>query len=196
MSKSEISKRELKAQRVKDLFIETTKNIIIEQGIKEVSARKVADEAGYTFATIYNHFKNMDELLFATRSKIIAELISVLQNTANNSKNIIYDVFKCYIDYLVNNTNIFELLFYVKLNKQHTNFEKNVDYALLSEMFINSFKQLNYREELLDVCNTIFFSIHGMLMIYISGNFNMQKEELFLHLNKTLKLFKLEVNNA
>lgn len=184
-----MSNKELKAQRVKGIFIETTKNIIIEHGVDAVSARKVADIAGYTFATIYNHFSNMDELLFETRAKVIAEIISFLHNkvTEGNKQDAVYTIFKNYIDYFIEHPNYFQFLFYKKLDNEHGDFEANNEYMLLGQILIEAIDDTDTSD-----CNTVFFAVHGMLMIYISQNFGMTKEQLYQYLDKLTNHFDTE----
>ena len=42
-------------------FIKVTKQMILESGIDNTSVRNVAETAGYFYATIYNHFGDMEE---------------------------------------------------------------------------------------------------------------------------------------
>lgn len=185
-----MSKKEIKAQRVKDTFIETTKNMIVAHGVDAVSARKVADTAGYTFATIYNHFSNMDELLFETRSKVIAEIVSFLHNKATESKkhDAVYTIFKNYIDYFIEHPNYFKFLFFKKLDKEHIDFEANNEYVLLGQILNGAFDDADASSG----CDTVFFAVHGMLMIYISQNFGMTKEQLYQYLEKLTNHFDTE----
>lgn len=50
-------------EEVFKLFIEVSKNIIDEEGVEYVSARKIGERSGYSYATIYNYFKDINELL-------------------------------------------------------------------------------------------------------------------------------------
>ncbi|HRZ43173.1 MAG TPA: TetR/AcrR family transcriptional regulator [Bacteroidales bacterium] len=56
--------KELQEQRMRGYFIEATKNLIKGEGIRSVSVRAVADHAGYSFATMYNYFRDLNELIF------------------------------------------------------------------------------------------------------------------------------------
>jgi flavodoxin len=78
MPESDLSRKEIKTQRVRKVFVGITKKMILEQGIEAVSVRKVADEAGYTVATVYNHFEHADELLSVTRDVLLNDLVLYL----------------------------------------------------------------------------------------------------------------------
>ena len=48
-------------------FVDATAEIIEEEGLENVTIRKVADKAGYNSATIYNYFSEISHLLFLHR---------------------------------------------------------------------------------------------------------------------------------
>ncbi|SHJ86960.1 transcriptional regulator, TetR family [Dethiosulfatibacter aminovorans DSM 17477] len=60
---SAIDKKELKRIRMMRYFIDAAIKIIDEEGIDNLTIRKVADMAGYNSATIYNYFENLDHLV-------------------------------------------------------------------------------------------------------------------------------------
>ncbi|MDX5609295.1 TetR/AcrR family transcriptional regulator, partial [Clostridioides difficile] len=43
-------------------FIEAAQNIMENEGIENITLRKVADMAGYNSSTLYKYFKNLDHL--------------------------------------------------------------------------------------------------------------------------------------
>ena len=58
-----IDKKEIKRKRMMGYFIDAAINIIDEDGIENLTIRKVADMAGYNSATLYNYFENLDHLV-------------------------------------------------------------------------------------------------------------------------------------
>ncbi|MCI8639765.1 MAG: TetR/AcrR family transcriptional regulator [Coprococcus sp.] len=56
--------KNIKKERVIRYFVEAALDIMETEGIGAVTARKVADKAGYTVSSLYNHFDNLDYLLF------------------------------------------------------------------------------------------------------------------------------------
>lgn len=53
----------IKQKRVMMYFIEATQELILEDGIENLSIKKIAEKAGYNSATIYNYFENLEELI-------------------------------------------------------------------------------------------------------------------------------------
>ncbi|MBU1240441.1 TetR/AcrR family transcriptional regulator [Myxococcota bacterium] len=58
-----MSNRELQRRRTMGYFIKACKEILEEEGAAKLSARRVAERAGYSYATIYTYFKDMSSLL-------------------------------------------------------------------------------------------------------------------------------------
>jgi AcrR family transcriptional regulator len=56
--------KEIQEQRMRGYFIQATKNILKGEGLKSISVRNIADQAGYSYATLYNYFKDVNELIF------------------------------------------------------------------------------------------------------------------------------------
>lgn len=57
------SKKEIQNERKIRYFIEAAWKIEDSEGLEAITARKVADLAGYNVATLYNYFENLDHLL-------------------------------------------------------------------------------------------------------------------------------------
>lgn len=56
--------KELQEQRMREYFIQACKDLLKGEGLRSVSVRSVADRAGYSFATMYNYFRDINDLLF------------------------------------------------------------------------------------------------------------------------------------
>ena len=50
-------------------FIETTRSLIDDIGVKNISIRKIAEKAGFHNSTIYLYFKDVDELILLASLK-------------------------------------------------------------------------------------------------------------------------------
>ncbi len=58
-----MTNKELQKARTLGFFVQAAKSIIEEEGTSALSARKVGKRAGYSYATLYNYFKDMRELI-------------------------------------------------------------------------------------------------------------------------------------
>ena len=46
--------KEIQEKRMRDYFIQATREILKGEGIESISVRNIADRAGYSYATLYN----------------------------------------------------------------------------------------------------------------------------------------------
>ena len=53
----------LKRKRIMIYFIEATEKLIRSDGVEGLSIRKIASEAGYNSATLYNYFEDLEYLV-------------------------------------------------------------------------------------------------------------------------------------
>ena len=201
MDNNILNKSEIKAKRVKEVFVNTTKQMIIDNGIDNISTRKIADNAGYAFATLYNHFKDLDELLMLTRDSIIDDVASyLLSNTINQTgENIIKHTFKSYIDYCINYPNAFKFFFLYTQKEKKKDFSDINSFHKLGSIFTDAFSILGseYKigiKSIQRISNTIFYSVHGMLIVHLSNNFDLTTDELYSGLDDTLEILLKNYN--
>lgn len=82
-----LSNRMIQKRRMYQIFIDATIDIIDNEGIDNVTIRKVADKAGYNSATIYNYFKNLDELKFFSVMSYMQKYLETLSYTHEEFKD-------------------------------------------------------------------------------------------------------------
>ncbi|MCK5738880.1 TetR/AcrR family transcriptional regulator [bacterium] len=120
-------KNEIQEQRMREYFIEATKKILKGEGLKAISARNIAEQAGYSYATLYNYFKDIKELIFECVQDFQEECsIQVTQATEQlpHGPQRIREIIKSHTQYFIQYPGIFELFYLEKIsdigNKQGT----------------------------------------------------------------------------
>lgn len=114
----------LQEQRIRGYFIEATKEILKSEGLKSVSVRNIAEKAGYSFATLYNYFKDAKDLVFLCVQDFQEECsahVSTRSAKAARGEKKLRAILLAYLEYFVQYPGIFELFFMEKLsdlNKQ------------------------------------------------------------------------------
>lgn len=53
-----------KEQRMREYFITAAREILQAEGMKALNVRAIAERAGYSYATLYNYFSDIKELIF------------------------------------------------------------------------------------------------------------------------------------
>lgn len=59
-----IKNKELQEMRMRGYFIQATKDILKGEGLSSVNVRGIAEQAGYSYATLYNYFNDINDLVF------------------------------------------------------------------------------------------------------------------------------------
>lgn len=168
-------KQALKTQRVKSYFIQAAKEIILNEGAENVSVRKVAELAGYTYTTLYNYFADLNELLQETKNVMIQEVMEYMQRTTPNIINDLEDLKKVnrsYMAYYVDHPHIFMFFYSYRLNPVERSTVEIPDYSKLYQETYRSFvlKGIIQEKDVPVIAKTIIYAIQGLLALYFSDN--------------------------
>jgi AcrR family transcriptional regulator len=187
-------KKDLKRQRIKMYFLEAAKELIINEGVENVSVRKVADIAGYSYATIYNYFEDLNELLVDTRSLIIKDIAVYMHNKMNER---LYDLegikrlLKIYVSYYFENPNVFKFFYFHQLNNKNDRAEGSEEELNFEEIWKETLKGFVMDGTLLDkdievISKILIYAMHGMIAISFSYNNDLTEENLCKDLDKII----------
>lgn len=113
-----VTNKAIQEQRMKGYFIQATKDILKGEGLKGVSVRNVAQQAGYSYSTIYNYFKDVNDLVFVCISDFQQECASFVADQAQSSAPGIDRLKKLvvgYVNFFVEYPGLFELFYLAKV---------------------------------------------------------------------------------
>lgn len=79
MSETQRNTKEDQKKQNTILFINTTRQMIDEQGLDKISVRKIAERAGFHNSTIYLYFKDLDQLIMLASMKYFQEYSHMLE---------------------------------------------------------------------------------------------------------------------
>ena len=161
-----------KRDRVSKLFIDIAKEMIVKEGIQSVSVRKIADEAGYSYATIYNYFDDLSSLLWAVKKDLIKDLIDWMKDYKVTNLNGIKQLFHRYIEYYIMYPNVFKFFYFYTLNISIDEIEKEFNF---SQLWSNTFSVImdEFHLTIVDIeviSKCLIYSIHGLLTLHFSQN--------------------------
>ena len=95
-------------------FIDSAKNLLKGEGLKSISVRHVAHHAGYSYATLYHYFKDLNELIFVCVEdfqKEAEEFIAQKTERQVDGKDKLKATVQAYAEYFVEYPGVFELFF-------------------------------------------------------------------------------------
>jgi len=168
----------MKSERVRRIFAETAREMIMTEGIESVSVRKIAEKAGYTQGTVYNHFASMDEILWYARSLMIEDLGAwMMQNTPFPVSDAagLKGVFLSYLDYFIDRPRVYRFFYFHALDRNAKTKESPADAPGFAQQVMGTFdfitKSGRYSAaEIKIIADIMIFSIQGMLTLLVSGN--------------------------
>ncbi len=173
--KETTGKQNLKNQRVRAYFVQAAKKIILEEGVENVSVRKVADAAGYTFSTIYNYYGNLNELLQEVKADMIKDLVQHMAETRPSKVSDVEDIKKqnrLYVEYFIQNPNVFSFFYSYRL---HPVQKEPAEVPDFSSQYLETYRGFAERgiireSEIPVLAKTFIYSLHGLLALYFSDN--------------------------
>jgi len=120
MTEERNMRREKKVARMRRYLIEATEDLIHDEGFGSVTLRKIGDETGYNTATIYNYFKDLNELLLYSSVKFLKsynrELSMRLDDSMNSIERYIC-VFRVFCKHTFAHPDVYFNMFYGKHGK-------------------------------------------------------------------------------
>ena len=147
--------KEFLKNSIKDGLLQTGRHLVIKDGSQALTARKLSAASNCSIGTIYNHFGNMDNFIIEENIQTLNELFIILstiipsQNSYLNLNNYI-DTF---VSYVLNNKNLWFLLFNTHINVN----EKKLPLSYLKKLkkitnlceieFLNTFSTLDKNEK-------------------------------------------------
>jgi len=114
-----MDKKSLQKERIRNYFITAAKDLIRSEGIVVVTARNVADRAGYSYATLYNYFKDIRDLIFHCIEDFMEECRSFVESRSAEftpGRERLLAVSRHYVQFFIQYPGIFELLYEQELS--------------------------------------------------------------------------------
>lgn len=170
-----MERKEIQEQRVRTYFIEATKEILKGEGLKCVNARNISERAGYSYATLYNYFKDIKDLIFECVKDFQEECTEIVrQEVVSHSPGIkrIPLIVKSYIRYFIQYPGTFELFFLEKTSDISSKpYILEMIYNFLDRLCEDDWKHLIDEKELSDeevdlMKSELRFTVTGLLLFY------------------------------
>lgn len=168
--------KEIQRQRMMRYFIDAAKEIIKEEGVKGLTARKVGDRAGYSYATIYNYFDDLKTLLTYCVFDFLEDCYKYLLNFKDDSmdaKEQVITYVLAYFKYFAKNPDMFQLIFVEELGKPPEEligkYSRPSVSTLLRGIIAQCAEEGYIAEEDIDLLGELIASsVHGKLLFFLN----------------------------
>ena len=184
--------KNIKKEYVKSKFVEAAKSIILRDGVLNVTVRRVAEITGYSYATIYHYFKDLNELLLETKLSMIRDMVAdgsaqtvrfedPLEQKKQQAKLI--------AGFFIDNPNIFGFFYQYKMDESNAAVMRSLE---LEKAYYDGFAPfVEYgsicKADIPAISRAITYTVFGSITIYLSNN-GLTKEEVFKDIDNTIDL--------
>ncbi len=159
---------------VRNGFVHAAKEIVLQEGVEGVSVRKVAQATGYSYATIYHYFTDLNELLLAVKDQMVDDVaahFSVGENAPYRSVDELKQSNRAYVQYYLERPNVYHFFYHYRFENvpapdYDSKFQDGWDLAYSS--FVE--RGLVRQQDVRIVAKTIIYGIQGLLALYFSSN--------------------------
>ncbi|WNC72013.1 TetR/AcrR family transcriptional regulator [Thalassotalea psychrophila] len=169
---------------LRSTLLVTASEMLKENGIEEITLRKIAARVGVSRAAPYHHFKDKNSLLCGIAEVGYKQLYKITKTNFNNTDTSMKEKFSLYVHQYVsfakNNPELYELMFgrTIWMQKNSTQELKDVAYPCFQfqlEM-INEWQKIkllnssnNDKHDALRMSQVLWGTIHGIAKLLIDG---------------------------
>ncbi|MEN6339628.1 MAG: TetR/AcrR family transcriptional regulator [Clostridiaceae bacterium] len=184
MSAEEQAKR--KNDLVKNGFIQAAKNIILAEGVTAVSVRKIALETGYSYATIYHYFADLNALLVAVKENMVEDVAAHLTSANAAQFRSVADlkqINRTYAQYYLDRPHVYDFFYSYRFKTgENTSYDLRFQQGWFAayDAFVQN--SLLRSEDVVTAAKTMIYVIQGLLALYFSSN-GLTKDAFFQELD-------------
>ncbi|MEW5845184.1 MAG: TetR/AcrR family transcriptional regulator [Bacteroidota bacterium] len=192
----------LKEKRMRGYFIQAAKEILKGEGIDSMSVRNIADQAGYSYATLYNYFKDVTDVINECITDFAEECQEYVDDKTRNlpdGPEKLKAVVKSYVGYFLEYPSIFDVFFLEKINKIEKKRETSeLIVTLLEKLCQPQWRYLVDHDYISEhnaekAISVLRYQIPGLLLFYLNrSNPDNPKEFYSLIDNQLDKLIRFE----
>ena len=184
-------KNQIQEDRMKSYFITSAKEIIRGEGMRALSVRTVAEKAGYSYATLYNYFKDLRELVFYCIVDFLKELREFVDISSKGNQTLLSRT-KSFCNYFVQYPGTFSVIFTeqmseIVLNEQIT---KEIDYTFVS-VFSDFYNEISSGKGVSasETAENYKLMLIGLLSMYILRREPQSYDDFLKKMEKLVKAF-------
>ncbi|MBP7401061.1 MAG: TetR/AcrR family transcriptional regulator [Clostridia bacterium] len=184
--------RRSKKEYVKSGFVEAAKSIIFRDGVQHVTVRRIAEETGYSYATIYHYFRDLEDLLLEAKLSMIRDMVASNADLADLPEDPLEtkkQQARSMAGFFIDNPNIFRFFYQYEMDDAGAaamrSLELEATYYASFKPFIES--GMIREEDVPAISRTITHVIFGSITICLSNN-GLLKEEVFTDIDHALDL--------
>lgn len=188
--------KNIKKDFVKSKFVDATKSIIYKEGVLSVTARGIAEKTGYSYATIYHYFRDLNELLLEAKLSMIRDMLATDGMQPVRSEDPLERIkqqARMTAEYFIDNPNIFGFFYQFKMDESSIVAMRSLE---LEKAYYGDFMPFVesgaiHETDIPAISRAIIYTVFGSITIYLSNN-GLTREEVLTDIDNTINLFLLK----
>ena len=176
--------KEIQKQTVREEFVHITKEMIVQEGVDGVSARKIADIANCSYATIYNYFRDMNDLLWHVVASSMQDMQREFQGMESQKNYDIEDLktlCRRYFEYFCSTPHLFTFFFFRDIGLPPPELAGSVSPPFVVPLAMRILEQSLQgasQEEIASYCGLITEALHGKMLFVFSNKEDLPRQEI------------------
>lgn len=172
----------------KDDLLNAAFNMTREQGVTEVTARKLAAYAGCSTQPIFRHFENMEDCIMQVFERTLAFFDDFYEKSFKGSHVPFVNLGMAYISFAQKEGNLFSFLFTKNVNEEYNLYTKlNARTgAVKDEMNLAKSEGVAAPEM---IFMKMWMLIHGAACMTLTGDYDLSMAETRIQLEEAYKAF-------
>ena len=179
-------RRDRDKQEMRKLIVETATQILVEEGIDQVSIRRIADRIEYSPGTIYLYFEDKDDILYEAHLEAFSAFLDAEMTVAGipDPLDRLMALGRAYIDFALANKQKYDLMFLIPVpriqNKEKYDWSVSIrTYQVLRTIVEECIAQGKIKQTHPDVASMqIWSTVHGLASLIIRQRIPMIEKEL------------------
>jgi len=170
--------RKLRGEELKAAMIDAAERIVAEEGLKALTARRVAGDVGVAVGTTYNVFKNLFALAAEVNSRtlsLLAHEIAAIDIEGRDAHSVLMAFADCYMDFVQRHKNSWLAVFEVEMPDGEVSLpnQEFIDrlFGFLERVFLHYDKCLD-AATVRKSARGLWAAMHGLLMLSESNRLN------------------------
>ena len=157
------------------IILTAARKIAEIEGLRGLTARRIANEIGYAPGTIYNLFVNLDDLILRLRGETLDELYEYLslKSIDGEPEEVLINIARNYIKYVRDHPKLWNLMFEHRIQDNQATpdwyHEKTLRLLSLVEKTITPFFTTSQQDERFHNAQVLWAALHGICSVQIAG---------------------------
>ncbi|MFP4456905.1 MAG: TetR/AcrR family transcriptional regulator [Clostridia bacterium] len=187
-----MKKENLHKERMRTFFLDAAIELVYRN--EKLSARKIGDLAGYSYATIYNYFTDLKELKWFVIDKLFDDIGKEMQKVhfSKDPLDRLLNVNKTYIKYFSDYPHIFRFIYNSNLGTPPDSLKKKFQMPAMRVMLneiINECIEFDYLDEndINVISDIISTSNRGLIAMHVANKDLLTREDLVKRSERIIK---------